>query len=114
MDTESDTESQTSTQTLEENEPFIIEEEGDVVRIEADRRITSARMTKYEKAYVLGVRSAQLSMNAPPLVDIGEETDAFEIAVQELRERKIPFVIRRKLPDSTYEDWHIKEMIIPD
>ncbi|KAF7684562.1 DNA-directed RNA polymerases I, II, and III subunit RPABC2 [Astathelohania contejeani] len=77
-------------------------------------RITSPRMTKFEKARVLGTRAQQLSMNAPPLVDIEYETDPYMIAVKELREKKIPFIIRRVLPDNTYEEWSIKEMIIPE
>ncbi len=112
---DSDTESYTSSShTHSTDEPLIIEEEAVAVKRDSDNRLTSVRMTKYEKAYVLGIRSSQLSMNAPPLIDIGDETDAFEIAARELREKKIPFIIRRKLPDNTYEDWYIKEMIIPD
>ncbi|EPR78858.1 DNA-directed RNA polymerase I II and III subunit Rpb6 [Spraguea lophii 42_110] len=77
-------------------------------------RITSSVMTKFEKAYILGVRAQQLSMNAPPLVDIENETDPLKIAMLELKQKKIPFTIRRKLPDNTYEDWDIKELEIPD
>jgi DNA-directed RNA polymerase I, II, and III subunit RPABC2 len=38
-------------------------------------------------------------MNAPVLVDIEGETDPLAIALKELREKKIPLVIRRYLPD---------------
>ena len=34
-------------------------------------------------------------MNAPVMVDVGTETDPLEIAYKELREKKIPFTIRR-------------------
>lgn len=112
---DSDTGSYVSSHTHSTNEPFVIEEEeATATRRDVQERITSSRMTKYEKAYILGIRSSQLSMNAPPLVDIGDMTDALEIAAKELKEKKIPFIIRRKLPDNTYEDWHIKEMTIPD
>lgn len=76
-------------------------------------RITSNRMTKFEKAHILGVRALQLSMNAPPLVDIEDETDPLKIALKELKEGKVPFIIRRRLPDNSFEEWSIKEMIIP-
>lgn len=112
---DSDTESYASTNTQGTNEPFVIEEEEvEATKRDIQERVTSSRMTKYEKAYVLGIRSSQLSMNAPPLVDIGNMTDALDIAEKELRERKIPFIIRRRLPDNTYEDWPIKEMVIPE
>ena len=75
-------------------------------------RITTRYMTKYERARVLGTRALQISMNAPVMVDIGGETDPLKIAMKELRERKIPMIIRRYLPDNSYEDWNIDELII--
>lgn len=42
------------------------------------------------------------SMNAPVLVDLEGETDPLQIALKELREKKIPLVIRRYLPDGWY------------
>ena len=69
-------------------------------------------MTKYERARVLGTRALQISMNAPVMVDVEQETDALKIATKELRERKIPMIIRRYLPDGSYEDWSLDELII--
>jgi len=80
--------------------------------VDKSKRITTRYMTKYERARVLGTRALQISMNAPVMVDIGGETDALKIAMKELRERKIPMIIRRYLPDSSYEDWHIDELLI--
>lgn len=51
-------------------------------------------------------------MNAPPMVDVEGESDPLEIAYKELREKKIPFIIRRYLPDGTFEDWKLEELII--
>ena len=45
-------------------------------------------------------------MNAPVLVDLEGETDPLQIAIKELREKKIPLVIRRYLPDGKYEISH--------
>ena len=69
-------------------------------------------MTKYERARVLGTRALQISMNAPVMVDIEGETDALKIAMKELQARKIPMIIRRYLPDGSYEDWALEELII--
>ena len=41
-------------------------------------------------------------MNAPVLVDVEGETDPLQIAIKELREKKIPLVVRRYLPDGWY------------
>lgn len=41
-------------------------------------------------------------------------TDPLEIAYKELREKKIPFTIRRYLPDNTYEDWSLSELLLEE
>ena len=72
-------------------------------------------MTKYEKARVIGTRALQISKNSPVLVDLGKDDyDPILIAERELAEKKIPFVIRRFLPDGTYEDWKLNELEILD
>ncbi|CAN6180011.1 unnamed protein product [Urochloa humidicola] len=80
----------------------------------ARERKTSKYMTKYERARILGTRALQVSMNAPVMVELEGETDPLEIAMKELRERKIPFTIRRYLPDGSYEDWGVDELIVED
>ncbi|KAI4852853.1 RNA polymerase Rpb6 [Aureobasidium sp. EXF-8845] len=80
-------------------------------RIENDKRTTTPYMTKYERARVLGTRALQISMNAPVLVDVEGETDPLQIAIKELREKKIPLVVRRYLPDGWYEDWTCEELL---
>ncbi|ODQ44694.1 hypothetical protein PICMEDRAFT_22696, partial [Pichia membranifaciens NRRL Y-2026] len=75
-------------------------------------RITTPFMTKYERARILGTRALQISMNAPVLVDIEGETDPLQIAMKELSAKKIPLVVRRYLPDGSYEDWSVEELII--
>ncbi|PIN04532.1 RNA polymerase subunit K [Handroanthus impetiginosus] len=100
-----------------EDAPDLIEGEGDEKQeeepVEGPRR-TSKYMTKYERARILGTRALQISMNAPVMVELEGETDPLEIAMKELRERKIPFTIRRSLPDGSYEDWGVDELIVED
>lgn len=65
-------------------------------------------------AAIEGLRWAVLivfSMNAPVLVDLEGETDPLQIAIKELREKKIPLVVRRYLPDGWYEDWTVTELL---
>lgn len=50
-------------------------------------------------------------MNAPPLVDVKSETDPIRIAMMELKANKIPFIVRRHMPDGSYEDWPVKELV---
>ena len=51
-------------------------------------------------------------MNAPIMVELEGETDPLEIAQKELRERKTPIIIRRYLPDGSFEDWSIDELVV--
>ncbi|XP_050046123.1 DNA-directed RNA polymerases I, II, and III subunit RPABC2 [Dermacentor andersoni] len=78
------------------------------------KRITTMYMTKYERARVLGTRALQIAMCAPVMVELEGETDPLQIAMKELKARKIPIIIRRYLPDGSYEDWGIDELIITD
>ncbi|KAK6151680.1 hypothetical protein DH2020_014315 [Rehmannia glutinosa] len=121
-----------------EEAPDPIEGEGEEKQeqepVERPRK-TSKYMTKYERARILGTRALQISMNAPVMVELEGETDPLEarvdlvlledanvssdgevrtIAMKELRERKIPFTIRRYLPDGSYEDWGVDELIVED
>ncbi|RDL40545.1 putative subunit common to RNA polymerases I [Venustampulla echinocandica] len=80
-------------------------------KIPSDQRTTTPYMTKYERARILGTRALQISMNAPVLVDLEGETDPLQIAIKELREKKIPLIVRRYLPDGYYEDWTCEELL---
>uniref|UniRef100_A0AAV2KJB2 DNA-directed RNA polymerases I, II, and III subunit RPABC2 n=1 Tax=Knipowitschia caucasica TaxID=637954 RepID=A0AAV2KJB2_KNICA len=59
------------------------------------KRITTPYMTKYERARVLGTRALQIAMCAPVMVELEGETDPLQIAMKELKGRKIPIIIRR-------------------
>jgi DNA-directed RNA polymerase I, II, and III subunit RPABC2 len=77
-------------------------------------RITSPFMTKFEKAKIIGLRAVQISKNAPLYINsenvANMNYDPITIAEKELAEKKIPFIIRRYLPDSTFEDWKLSEL----
>ena len=46
------------------------------------------------------------------LVQLEGETDPLEIAGKELREKRVPFIVRRYMPDGSYEDWGLEELIV--
>jgi len=77
-----------------------------------DKRKTLPFLTKYEKARILGARALQISMGAPLMIEIEGETDALDIAAKELTKRKIPITIRRYLPNGSFEDWDLDELIV--
>ncbi|KAL5598767.1 hypothetical protein BROUX41_003897 [Berkeleyomyces rouxiae] len=80
-------------------------------KIPDSERTTTPYMTKYERARILGTRALQISLNAPVLVDLEGESDPLQIAIKELREKKIPLIVRRYLPDGYYEDWTCEELL---
>ena len=68
-------------------------------------------LTKYEKARVLGQRAKQIEVGAKPLVKIPENIiDGYIIAELELREKKIPFIIKRPIPGGAFEYWHLRDL----
>lgn len=70
-------------------------------------------MTKYEKARILGLRAKQLNSNIKSAIDVDPSiTDAYQIAQLELKEKAIPFIIRRPLPDGRSEYWRIEDLEI--
>ncbi|EDO06085.1 RNA polymerase Rpb6 family protein [Babesia bovis T2Bo] len=103
-------------------------------RVENAHRITSPYMTKYEKARIIGTRALQISLNAPITIPVDASMDTVDegitmgfgesvdtsaaaidplvIAEKELYQKSVPFIIRRYLPNGSYEDWKIEELII--
>ena len=70
-------------------------------------------LTKYERARILGQRAKQIEIGAKPLVKVPENIiDSYIIAELELREKKIPFIIRRPIPGGSCEYWNIKDLEI--
>jgi DNA-directed RNA polymerase I, II, and III subunit RPABC2 len=68
-------------------------------------------LTKYEKARILGQRAKQIETGARPLVKIPENiVDSYIIAELELREKKIPFIIRRPIPGGACEYWNLRDL----
>jgi len=68
-------------------------------------------LTKYEKARILGERAKQLNMGAKPLVELGPDViDGYLIALREFDEKKIPFIIKRPMPNGGCEYWKCKDL----
>eukprot|EP01089_Gocevia_fonbrunei_P005535 TRINITY_DN16008_c0_g1_i2.p1 TRINITY_DN16008_c0_g1~~TRINITY_DN16008_c0_g1_i2.p1 ORF type:complete len:134 (-),score=31.26 TRINITY_DN16008_c0_g1_i2:148-510(-) len=118
----SDDDDDMPTQALDDDDDNIshIDRDEDVDMIPEDQadnlnkeKKTTRYLTKYERARILGTRALQISMNAPIMVELESDvSDPLEIAMKELRERKIPIIIRRYMPDGSYEDWTLDELII--
>ena len=77
--------------------------------IEKKNKKTIPLLTKFEKARIMGVRLQQLAYGAKPRVNVSGLKSINEIVEKELIERKIPFIIRRTLPNGQSEDWKLEE-----
>lgn len=74
---------------------------------------TNPILTKYEKTRVLGQRTKQLNNGAKPMIKVKENIiDSYLIAEMELKEKKIPFIIRRPLANGYSEYWTLQDLEI--
>lgn len=74
---------------------------------------TAPILSKFEKTRVLGLRAKQINEGAKPFVEMNQNNyDGYIIACQELNEKKIPFIIRRPMPNGASEYWRLKDLEI--
>jgi len=76
-----------------------------------DLHKTIPYLTKYEKARILGQRAKQINSGATAFVKVPEKViDGYLIAELELQEKRIPFIIRRPLPNGGSEYWKVSDL----
>ena len=72
---------------------------------------TNPIITKYEKTRVLSERASQINEGATILISNAESySNAYDIAVAEYNNKKIPFIIKRPY-GNTYEYWKLNDLI---
>lgn len=70
-------------------------------------------VTKYEKARILGERTKQLNAGAQSFVEVDDNViDGYLIALKEFEEKKVPFIIKRPLPNGGCEYWKLSDLEI--
>lgn len=76
-----------------------------------DFHTTDPRLTKYEKARVIGQRAMMIENGAKVFVEVPANViDSIIIAEMELRDKKIPFIIKRPLPNHGFEYWKLSDL----
>ena len=70
-------------------------------------------LTNYEKTKCISFRASQINHGAKPyiLVPTGVN-DSYQIAKMELELRRLPFIVKRPLPDGNYEVWRLNDLLI--
>ena len=72
-------------------------------------------LTKYERARVLGLRAKQISNGADAFIEVPPGMiSGHKIAIEELNNKKIPFIIRRPIPNGGSEYWKINDLELLD
>ena len=63
-------------------------------------------LTRYEQAKIIGLRAKQINAGSNPLIDVPDSMiDGITIAQEEFKQKKMPFIIRRPLPNGSSEYW---------
>ena len=93
---------------IEEREVVEKVEEHDAVEIPCEKgkiTIGPPRLTRFEKARIMGARALQLSLGAPPFITIPKHARiSLDISMEELEKKVIPITIRRVLPNGDYQN----------
>lgn len=92
---------------------MIMEKKADEIIEEPDpHHKTYPFLTKYEYTRIIGFRANQLSQGAQPFINVPEHvSDVREIARLELAEKRLPFIIKRPLPDGSHEYWRLQDLL---
>ena len=72
-------------------------------------------LTKFERAKILGQRAKQINNGSPIFVKVTPNIiEGHTIALMELQQKKIPFIIKRPLPNGSNEYWKVSDLNILD
>jgi len=72
-------------------------------------------LTKYEKARIIGQRANQINAGAKPLIQVAPGIiDSYTIACKELELKKMPFIIKRPIPNGGFEYWNLSDLELLD
>jgi DNA-directed RNA polymerase I, II, and III subunit RPABC2 len=70
-------------------------------------------LTKFEKARILGQRAKQINSGSKPFIpreSYSDVIDGYKIAEMELKQKLIPFIIRRPLTNGSSEYWKVSDL----
>jgi len=73
------------------------------IYVSEEDRITTRKLTKYERVRILGDRTKQISLGAQKMINNIDYLSSKEIAELELQNKKIPILIKRTLPSGEIE-----------
>jgi len=76
-------------------------------------KISQPYLSKYEKTKIIGLAAQQIESGREPNIVIPKSlVEPIDIAEYELKHKKTPFIIKRKLPNNVYEYWTLDQLHI--
>ncbi|HML03312.1 MAG TPA: DNA-directed RNA polymerase subunit K [Candidatus Bathyarchaeia archaeon] len=79
---------------------------------ESNVEVGPPKLTRFERARIVGARALQIAMGAPILIDPKTQlANTIDIALEELKGNLLPITIRRTLPNGTYQDIPLKWLL---
>jgi DNA-directed RNA polymerase I, II, and III subunit RPABC2 len=85
-----------------------------MINLSTNNLIGPPKLTRFERARIVGARALQISLGAPILAPIPDTVvDSIDIAIVELREKVLPLTIRRTLPEGSYQDIPLIDLLQP-
>ena len=70
-------------------------------------------LINFEKTKIIGLRANQISKGSVPFVSVPKHiTDVRDIARLELEQKRLPFIIKRPLPNGQFEYWRLTDLLI--
>lgn len=68
-------------------------------------------ITKYEYTRIIGIRASQIEKGAPLFIEVPDTMiDSYLIAKDELHQKKLPFIIKRPIPNGSIEYWKLADL----
>ena len=78
-----------------------------------DKHTTYPFLSNYERTKVISYRASQICNGAKPYIVVPEGiTESYIIAKMELEAKKLPFIIKRPLPDGSFEVWRLGDLVL--
>jgi DNA-directed RNA polymerase I, II, and III subunit RPABC2 len=116
VDTTAGVKPSSETQVLLTHHPEIWVDYSDTIRkklLKGEKPVSYPFLNQFEKTKVLSFRASQLAQGSRPYIEVPDNvTDVYTIAKMELIQKKLPFILKRPLPDGDYEYWRLSELMV--
>lgn len=113
--TEKQTESKHNIESTSELVSENLDNDYKVILMKYDAKKNKSRpvITIYERTLLIGKRATQIANGAIPNIEVKPGMSIIQIAEEELKQRKIPMIIKRTIGDYV-EYWKLQDMILPN